>query len=98
MPELLCHLLGDYCLQNQWMADNKTMLPFVLWFKPTILAVSIMFGTHLLIDRFRLAKYWVSFYKIGTGESVPAFLSVWLLIIVDNTFHLLINHFALNYL
>lgn len=111
MPELLCHLLGDYCLQNQWMADNKTKrwwpafvhvcvytLVFVLWFKPSLLACSVMFGTHLLIDRFRLAKYWVNFYKIGTGESVPAFLSVWLLIIVDNTFHLCINHWALNYL
>jgi hypothetical protein len=23
MEQLIAHLAGDYCLQNQWMADNK---------------------------------------------------------------------------
>ena len=31
-------------------------------------------------------------------EPAPPFLAVWLTIIVDNSFHLLINHYALNLL
>jgi hypothetical protein len=125
MSELICHLLGDYCLQNQWMADNKPksmfvasvhafcyMLPFLV-LSPSLGAYSVMLFTHMFIDRFRLASYWVSFYGIGEESSLsrylwapatinkstaPEYLRVWLLIIVDNTFHLLINHLSLQYL
>lgn len=107
MPELLCHLGGDYVLQNQWMADNKVRAwwPAIvhaaiytavfLTITNSPLALAIIFSTHAIIDRFRLAKYWTTFYGIGKG--VPDWLSVWLLIIVDNTFHLTINHLALTY-
>lgn len=116
MDQLLCHLVGDYVLQNQAMADNKTSswkwaaihvafytLPFLLltthW-----KALAVISGTHLIIDRFRLARYWVAFWGIGCPgyfgrvgkEPPPPFLAVWLLILVDNTFHLLINRFALT--
>lgn len=77
MEQLLCHLYGDYVLQNQWMANNKVkawlpalvhasvyMLAFLL-LKPSLLAFCIMWSTHLLIDRFRLARYWTEFYGIG---------------------------------
>lgn len=135
MPELLCHLVGDYVLQNHWMATNKVRewfpalvhallysLPFLL-LTDSHAAMAIIFGTHLLIDRFRLARLWVEFWGVGnTGdlwwciehdrlpweghwactrlehpkERAPDWLSVWLLIIVDNTLHLTINHFALK--
>lgn len=110
MAELLCHLIGDYCLQNQWMADNKTRrswpclvhcllytLPFLLLTRSPA-ALAVIFVTHFLIDRFRLAGYWVRLYRIGQGDHVPPFLAVWLLIIVDNTMHLLTNHLALQFL
>lgn len=162
MGELLCHLVGDYCLQNHWMAMNKTKstpvalvhataysLPFlvlILWSWTPYGAVRpyrlwpllIIWGTHFLIDRLRLASYWVRFY--GNGEpgwlpsrlheanrqhyvyarrggdpriadqwraeeeydrmhplpaAAPPHLKDWLGIAVDNTFHLLINHWAL---
>ena len=69
MIQLLCHLWGDYILQSDWMAQNKTKrwlpatihallysLTFLL-LRPSLLAWAIIFGTHLLIDRFRLARY-----------------------------------------
>ena len=57
----------------------------------------IIFVTHFFIDRYRLAKYWVWFINRGSMENngypsgVPIWLSTWLLFIVDNTFHILIN-------
>lgn len=168
MPELLCHLVGDYILQNHWMANTKTVrssaallhatlyaLPFLL-LTPSWRAVLAIWATHFVIDRFRLARYWVDFYGVGKsgkllafimhlrgyvlGEllvkpdvketrwvraedlrrtdilhpeerdrqlqisslpyvaDAPPWLGVWLLILVDNTAHLTINHLALAFL
>ena len=68
-------------------------------------ALAFICGTHFLIDRFRLAR-WLVWVKNGyafdgaptaTGyrDDVPAWLSVWLLIIADNTIHLICNGIAL---
>jgi len=62
-------------------------------------ALAFILGTHCIIDRFRLARYvmWaVNGFKQGalaTGypEQTPPWLSTWLLIIVDNTFHITLN-------
>jgi hypothetical protein len=122
MPELLCHLFGDYILQNHLMANLKTKswawaathallytLPFLLLTRSPA-ALAVILGTHAVIDRHRLARYWVEFWGVGQlgwasrragftldGET-PPFLAVWLLILVDNTFHLAINHLALAHL
>jgi hypothetical protein len=72
-------------------------------------AILVILVTHFFIDRFRLAKYWVQFYGVGnTGwigsklgldvTVAPDWLAVWLLIIVDNTAHLTINHLSILYL
>lgn len=69
--QLVAHAIGDYILQSDWMANEKTKksfaaiihaicytLPFV-WLAPTMSwsAWAVMAGTHFLIDRFRLARY-----------------------------------------
>ena len=67
--QLVAHAFGDYILQSQWMADNKTkrsiaalahattyMLPFLILTRSP-LALLVMWGSHFLIDRFRLARY-----------------------------------------
>jgi hypothetical protein len=118
MNELLCHLFGDYVFQNHAMALRKTVstpwaafhalvytIPFICITREPA-AISIIMVTHMIIDRQRLAKYWVRFYGVGqTGwicerfgmkiDDAPVWLATWLLIIVDNTIHLTINHFAL---
>ena len=152
MGELLCHLFGDFVLQNHAMATRKTSssrwaavhvlfytLPF-LFLTRSPLVLSIVAGTHFVIDRWSLAKRWPGFWGVGCEgwvgrkirewrrdravanhlwvgdrlglstcepylelvrsdfplpEAAPPFLAVWLAIIVDNTFHLLINHLAL---
>lgn len=68
MEQLILHLLGDFVLQNDWMANNKSRrswpalchvivygLPFLLIGSPAALAV--ICGTHFIIDRFRLVRY-----------------------------------------
>lgn len=60
--QFLCHCVGDYWLQNDWMATNKKKkwlpavvhgifytLPFLL-LTQNILALSIICITHIIID------------------------------------------------
>ena len=67
--QLLAHLIGDYVLQSNWMATEKTkrFLPAAvhallyslgfLFFHPSLLAWSVILVTHFFIDRYRLARY-----------------------------------------
>ncbi len=151
--QLLAHLVGDYLLQSDWMATEKTKrlsvalvhglaysLPF-LALGPSLGAWAVIALSHALIDRYRIARYlvwakeWIGpgaywlFLRVplgprnrgphagwesrwpgavrpvprralrqGIGPDKPAWLSVWLLIIADNTLHIAINGLALKYL
>ena len=144
MEQLLAHLVGDYCLQSDWMANKKTSsswpafvhaivytLPFLLLTQEH-LALWFICATHFAIDRWRLAKYvcyvknflaprktvtdvppppdmdgaqeierwwysWKECTATGYHRDRPAWLAVWLLIITDNTMHLLCNYAALRW-
>ncbi len=67
--QLLCHAIGDYILQSDWMANEKTKrsvaalahvatygLPFLL-LRPSWKAYAVIVGTHFIIDRWRQARY-----------------------------------------
>lgn len=120
---ILAHLVGDYLLQTDWMAQEKTKrwLPAILhglaYTLPFLLittspwALLVIGGTHIVIDRYRLAKHVVWFknqlqpkrYRPGhtpTGmlEETPDWLAYWLLFIQDNIIHILINVLAVVYL
>lgn len=163
---ILAHLVGDYLIQNQWMADNKTSrwwpaivhgitytIPYI-FITQSFWALFVICATHIVIDRYRLAKHFIYLKNLiaprkiigysyewepgivstyterydnldfragrpihrdmsvappdaevirkprptwaeckGTGSSMdlPVWMSVWLMIIVDNSIHLLIN-------
>ncbi len=67
--QLIAHAVGDYLIQSDWMANEKTKhslaaavhalayaLPFLLLTQsPAALAVIV--GTHFVIDRWRLARF-----------------------------------------
>lgn len=146
--QILAHLVGDYLLQSDWMATEKTKrsiaalahaacysLPF-LFFRPSIAALTFVAGTHFVIDRWRLARYvvwaknfiapvsgcccdgttvcfvcswhgaamnreqWTFTECAATGypPNRPPWLATWLLIIADNTLHLICNGIALRWL
>lgn len=140
--QLVAHLVGDYIIQSDWMAQQKTnanipaavhaatyTIPF-LWLNPSLETILVIILTHYLIDRYRLARYvcwvknflqprysckvegtdengnyvasymvenwlpWKDCNKTGYPNTSPPWLSVWLLIIADNTLHILINGLA----
>lgn len=125
MEQLLCHLLGDYITQTDWMANNKTKsmwpamvhalvysVPFWFFIPMSLVAWLVIFTTHFFIDRFRLARFvifaknWITNPKLkwqdcnltGYPNSMPAWLSVWLMIISDNFMHLSVNYFSIKFL
>ena len=77
-----------------------------------LLAWSVIFGTHAVIDRLAIATTFCRLKNLvwfgpdapekeqntGYGIETPPFVRFWLVVIVDNTLHLIINHVALNYL
>lgn len=100
---LLGHLVGDYIVQNDWMAANKTqrtwpcfvhcvcytlaVWAFSFWWMPWW-GVLACFAFHLPIDRFRLAVWWM--VNVSHQKAfATGMLSPWSIIVVDNTFHLL---------
>ena len=89
-------------------------IPFYFALNPSWAAAAVIIGTHAVIDRYRLAKYvayakeflsppsawkpWSEHSATGYHKNTPQFLAVWLMIIVDNTMHLIINALAFAYL
>lgn len=124
MIALICHLVGDYLLQSDWMANNKTRsswacavhavtysLPF-LFITRSPVTLAIIAGSHFIIDRWRLARLvvfaknfiaprsewprWEECSATGYHRDRPLWLATWLLIIADNTLHVIINTVALG--
>jgi hypothetical protein len=123
MIQLILHLLGDYVTQSDWMANTKTSSTWAAFVHATIYsapflliggwrALFVIWSTHLLIDRFRLARYvvfaknflgwpwpkWEDCKATGYPSARPAWMAVWLLIAADNTIHLAINWASLLWL
>lgn len=85
-------------------------LPFLLIGSP--LAVAAICVSHFLVDRFKLARYvawaknwlgpgyypWKECSETGFAPTMPVWMSFWLLVVVDNTIHLICNYCALRWL
>ena len=120
MIQLLLHLLGDYFIQNDWMALNKKKkswtgelacqvhcityaLPFLLiasWE-----AVILIYLTHYLFDRTNIVAWIIaikngqrSIKNFGFHKDRPFAITIWLLIIADNSIHIAINYFLISLL
>lgn len=82
MARLLCHLVGDYCCQSDWMAQEKTSrslpaaahaLTYTACFLPLTRdwrRLAVIGGTHFVIDRWRLARHltWAKNQLAPKGE------------------------------
>lgn len=81
--QLLAHAVGDYLLQSDWMANQKTKNTVAaaahatsygavfLLFQPSVLAMAAIVLSHFLIDRFRLARL-VVWAKNGPWKPITA--------------------------
>jgi len=92
---IAAHMIGDFFLQNNWMASKKqdewfpclihcylytlSVMLICQWFDWRLI---LIFITHLIMDRYRLATKWRIFYS-GDKE-LP-----WV-ITADNSIHILI--------
>ncbi len=81
-------------------------LPFLL-LTHSVIALAVIVGSHAVIDHYRLARhvvyvknfiaprsYWHPWDECsGTGyhQDRPPWMTVWLMIIADNTIHVVIN-------
>jgi len=86
-------------------------LPFLL-LTQSLTALLVIGITHFYIDRYRLARYvlfaknwitdrtlkWADCNATGYHKDVPAWLSIWLMVIADNALHLTINYAAIRWL
>jgi hypothetical protein len=123
---ILAHFVGDYLIQSDWMANEKTKrwwpawahaltygLPFIAVTR-SVPALVVIVVTHAVIDHYRLARHvawaknqlaprsfrqnWEECKATGYGPDKPAWMAVWLMIIADNTMHMLINAAAVGWL
>lgn len=85
-------------------------VPFLL-LTHSPMALLVIGASHAVVDRYRVAKYvvwvrntlggfsapWDECSTTGMPLEVPAYLSTWLMIIVDNVIHVLINAAAIRW-
>jgi hypothetical protein len=97
---IIGHLVGDYLLQNDWMALNKKDhdLPLLVhcviwtacvcmfsgWYSPTV--VLLLFWTHWAQDGTCIVRNWMSL--IGQDKFATGPCSPWSIIVVDNVWHI----------
>lgn len=100
---------NDFLAENKtsshlWAFVHAIIYSIPFSFIVPIYGFLIIFITHFFIDRYRLAVYWIKLVNwnwnsnnFGYGEDKPKWMSVWLMIIVDNIFHILINSSTIYY-
>ena len=100
MNPYLAHFIGDYLLQNDWMAAGKKrsywicvahvmayMIPFLFWVDLSLwqfLAIGIQ---HLLQDH---TNFIVWFMRVkGSAKFAEPPMAPWSIIVTDNIIHIL---------
>lgn len=104
MHWIYAHLIGDYLLQNDWMAQNKKItslaclahvffyiLPFI--FTPLVWWQLVLIAfQHFLQDRYQFALWFLRLKGSADFALPPS--APWSLIVVDNIFHILFIAFV----
>ena len=95
---LVAHCVGDYLIQNDWMAQNKKksslicgfhvatyMIPFILC-NFTWWQMGLIYLQHFFQDRTDFVIWFMN--KTGKKDFASPPMSPWSIFVVDNTFHL----------
>lgn len=113
MIQLISHLFGDFVFQNDWMAEHKGKytakgwiaciihcLVYTIFFygQSTAFQLFLIFLSHLIIDKFRLAFTWCEVFKVGARFDFTNWIKIYLIFMVDMTFHLACNYIILRYI
>lgn len=97
---IIGHLVGDYLLQNDWMALNKkkktfncvvhvTLWTFAVcfftgWWNP--FAVAVLWASHFIQDRTSIIMGYMNL--VGQKQFATGPCSPWSIIVVDNVWHI----------
>lgn len=105
MNYIYAHLIGDYILQNDWMALNKKkssfhclihvlvyMIPF-LFCNISMLSFVLIALQHYLIDR---TNFVIWLMEIKGSKKFASDLGPWSIIVTDNILHILWMAFVIN--
>jgi hypothetical protein len=100
---IIGHLVGDYILQNDWMALNKKSktgafncwVHCMIWtFSVVSFAgwwhcgvVGVLFLTHWIQDRTNIIAWWMDL--IGQKQFRTGACAPWSIIVVDNVWHII---------
>lgn len=97
---IIGHLVGDYLLQNDWMALNKKKRSFpcfvhcFLWSLSVVtfaqwngIAFGVLFATHFIQDRTQIIKFWMTRINRQPKFAEPP-MAPWSIIVVDNVWHI----------
>lgn len=94
------HLVGDYLLQNDWMALHKKQSSFrcavhcALWTLAVCVAagwhaplvIALLFATHFAQDRTNVVAWWMD--TVGQKSFRTGPCAPWSSIVVDNVWHI----------
>ena len=96
---IIGHLVGDYILQNDWMAINKKRSTPICVLHCALWAASVLFFTgwgwewfgvllvaHFVQDRWSLVSRWMD--MIGQKQFRTGLYAPWSMVVVDNVLHL----------
>lgn len=83
LKQIFAHMIGDFVLQNQWMASNKYdnylvalihgafyTVPFLILFGFCWQLIPICI-LHTLIDHYKVPLLWAKFWGIGMDGWLP---------------------------
>ena len=107
MEFLLAHLVGDFIIQTDWMANGKKrkslicmihvityLLPF--FFLQFLWWQLVLIGIqHFIQDRWGFVVWFMN--KAGHKKFASSPMSPWSIIVTDNIFHLVWIYFVINY-
>jgi Protein of unknown function (DUF3307) len=95
---LIGHLVGDYLLQNDWMALNKKKSSFhcgvhcLIWATSVVLFAGwgwlpwlVLLAVHFGQDRTNVIGWWMK--TVGQEKFASGPCSPWSIIVVDNVWH-----------
>lgn len=99
MHWIFAHLIGDYLLQNDWMAKNKKASSLVCFVHTALYIVPFLFcgliwwqllliaAQHFAQDRTNFIVWLMN--KKGSGEFAKPPMAPWSIIVTDNIVHIL---------
>lgn len=109
MEYLIGHLVGDYLLQNDWMAREKKRSHLACAFHVACYCLAVWCFTgwppiamatvavpHFLIDRGSFVAWYMS--RVGQSDFMQPPMSPWSRIVIDNVMHLVCLYWTATFI